>query len=137
MLAGFDEIYRLNNSQICFIIMKKSLRSNSGWKDIIRLLNSTKMTFLTSEIKRGIGLNVNHFFYKYYSFLTFETGSLCTFQFLVSLYIAFSVETIEVHNYLTNVLFIRHPIYRIIKSSSVLEFISWYHLAVKLKYNNN
>ena len=50
-------------------------------------------------------------------------SGLCTFQLLASLYIIFSVRTIEVHNYLTNVLFIR-PIHRIIKSSLVLEFIS-------------
>ena len=50
--------------------------------------------------------------------LCLSKSSLCTFQFLVYLSITFSVGTIEVHNYLTNVLFIRHPVHRIIKSST-------------------
>ena len=47
------------------------------------------------------------------------------FQLLASLNLTFSVETIEVHHYLTNVLFIRDPIHR----NQVLD----HQQAVKLK----
>ena len=94
-----------------------------SYKKVISMAQETQSTrfkelvVLTVSSFVGNPVSYTHFIYFRHSPSLRLWLSMCTFQFLVYLSITFSVGTIEVHNYLTNVLFIRHPVHRIIKSS--------------------